>query len=141
MELAAALCDVMFAVDKIGTGSRVTVNMTPCVTPPNGNVTFVVHSDNEFSVSCFNCLLSNCVSVLYDGQSVMVVQQPAFTMISVNVSELWYSEKGLQILEEYCSGKEQTYGWADHCRCCCSHNSHSQCYYFCMSFSTQDTNS
>ena len=52
--------------------------------------------------SVFLVLIVFCpiVSVLYDGQSVMVVQQPAFTMISVNVSELWYSEKGLQILEE-----------------------------------------
>ena len=44
--------------------------------------------------------MSNCVSVLYDGQSVMVVYQPSFVMFSINLSEPWYSEKGLQILGE-----------------------------------------
>jgi hypothetical protein len=44
--------------------------------------------------------LSNFVSVLYDGKSVMVVHQPAFIMIPVNLSEPWHSEIGLQILEE-----------------------------------------
>ena len=103
-KLAAALYDVVFAMDKNGTCSGVIVNITSCITPPNllliGNVTFVIGSDNEFSVSCFNCLLSNCVSALDDGQSVMVVHQPALNIIPINLSEPWYSEKGLQVLEE-----------------------------------------
>ena len=65
--------------------------MTSCLSPPNllltGNVSCVVRSDNEFNDSCFNCLLSNCVSVLIDGQSVMVVYQPSFVMFSINLSE------------------------------------------------------
>ena len=81
----------IFAVDKIGTDSAVKVNVTSCLTPPNllliGNVDFVTGSDNEFNVPCFNCLLSNCVSTLYGGQSVMVVYQPAFITIPVNLSE------------------------------------------------------
>ena len=40
------------------------------------------------------------VSALYDGHSVMVAHQPAFIMIPVNLFALWYSQKGLQILEE-----------------------------------------
>ena len=65
----------MFAVDKNGTGSMDKVNVISCFAPHNllqiGNVTFVVGS--EFNVSCFNCLLSNCVSTLYESQPVMVV--------------------------------------------------------------------
>ena len=103
-KLAAASYDVMFAVDKNGTGFRIKVNVKSCVTPPNlsiiGNFTLFVGSDNEFNVSYFSFLLFNCVSVLDDGLSVMVIQQPAFTMIPVNLSEPWYSGKGLQILEE-----------------------------------------
>jgi hypothetical protein len=71
------------------------VNLTSCISPPSllliRNVTFVIGSDNEFDVSCFNCLLSNCVSALDDGQSVMVVHQPAF--IPAHLFEPWYSEK------------------------------------------------
>ena len=78
-KLAAASYDVMFAVDKNGTGSGVKVNVTSCITSPNilliGDFTFVIGADNEFSVSCFNCLLSNCNFALDDGQSVMVVHK------------------------------------------------------------------
>ena len=88
-KLAAVLYDVTFAVDKNGAGSGVKVNVASCITPPNllliGKVTFVIGSDNEFSVSCFNCLLFSCVSALSDGQSVMVVHQPVFIMILVNL--------------------------------------------------------
>jgi hypothetical protein len=90
-KLAAVLYDVTFAVDKNGAGSGVKVNVASCITPPNllliGKVTFVIGSDNEFSVSCFNCLLSNCVFALCDGQSVMIAHQPAFIMIPINLSE------------------------------------------------------
>lgn len=33
--MAAALYDVMLAMDENGTGSRVKVNVTSCITPPN----------------------------------------------------------------------------------------------------------
>lgn len=81
---------------KNGTGTRFKVNVPPCIIPPNivliGNVTFVVWSDNEFKVCCFNCLLSSCVSVLYDGQS-LILHQAVFIMIPTNLPEPWYSEK------------------------------------------------
>jgi hypothetical protein len=79
-------------VGKNGTGSGVKVNVTSDVTPPNllltGNVSCVVRSDNEFNDSCFNCLLYSYFSILDDGQSVMVVYQPPFIMIPVNLPEL-----------------------------------------------------
>jgi hypothetical protein len=82
----------MFAVDRNGTGFGVEVNGTSCFAPPNlllirSIITFVIGYDYKFNISCFNCLLSNCVSVLIDGQSVMVVYQPSFVMFSINLSE------------------------------------------------------
>ena len=101
-KLAAALYDVVFAMDKNGTCSGVIVNITSCITPPNllliGNVTFVIGSD-EIKVSYFYCLLSNCVSALYDGQSVLVVHQPVFIPIPVNLSEPCYSKKAYKYLK------------------------------------------
>lgn len=103
-KLAAAFYDVSFAVDRNGTGSGVKVNVTPCFALPSllliGNVTFVVSSDNELKAFCFNCLLSKCVSVLDNGQSVVAVYQPANIVIPINLPEPWYSEEGLQILGE-----------------------------------------
>jgi hypothetical protein len=100
-KLVAVLYDVTFPVDKNVIGSSVKVNMTSYSNLPNilliGNVTFVIGSDNELDVSCFNCLLSNFVSMLDDGLCVMVLHQPAFIITTVNVSTTWYSEKGIQI--------------------------------------------
>ena len=51
-------------------------------------------------MSCIDCILSNCVSVLKTGMSVMVVYQPAFVLLPVSITGPWYSEKDLQILQE-----------------------------------------
>ena len=61
-------------------------------------ITFV--SSTVFNVSCIDCTLSNCVSVLKPGMSVMVVYQPAFVLLPVNITGPWYSERILQVLEE-----------------------------------------
>ena len=53
-----------------------------------------------FNVRCIDCTLSNCVSVLKPGMSVMVVYQPVFVLLSVSITGPWYSEKILQILEK-----------------------------------------
>ena len=94
----------MFAVDKNGTGSGVKENGTFCVNLPNllliAYDTFIIGSDNEFNISCFNCLLLNCIFVLDNDLSIMVVCQSVFIIILVNLSKPWHSEEGLQILEE-----------------------------------------
>lgn len=44
--------------------------------------------------------MANCVSDVVQEISVMVLHQPSFIMLPVNDSELYFSEKHLQILEE-----------------------------------------
>ena len=51
-------------------------------------------------LSCIDCTLSNCVKALKPVMSVMVVYQPAFVLLPVSITGHWYSEKGLQVLEE-----------------------------------------
>ena len=46
-------------------------------------------------MSCIDCTLSNCVSVLKSGMSIMVVY-----LLPVNIAGPWYSEKSFQVLEE-----------------------------------------
>jgi hypothetical protein len=56
-KFAASLYHTLFSVDKNGTGSRVKVNVTSCVTLTNllliGTITFVNGSYNEYNDSCF----------------------------------------------------------------------------------------
>ena len=49
-------------------------------------------------LSCIDCTLSNCVSVLKPGMSVMVVCQSA--LVPLSITGPWYSERSLQVLEE-----------------------------------------
>ena len=61
-----------------------------CVAPPYvllvGNINITLRG-KHFNVSCINCNLSNCMSNVSDGTSVMVLHQPAFVMLPVNVTE------------------------------------------------------
>lgn len=53
-----------------------------------------------FNISCKNCHLTNCITNIPLGKQVVVLHQPAFVMLPVNISEPWYSDKGLQVWEE-----------------------------------------
>ena len=69
-----------------------------------GHIKINFVSSTVFNVSCIDCTLSNCVSVLKPGMSVMVVYQPAFVLLPVNISGPCYSgkkkKKSLGVLEE-----------------------------------------
>ena len=53
-----------------------------------GNVKITFVSSTVFNVSCIDCTLSNCVCVLKTGMSVMVIYQPAFVLLPVNITGL-----------------------------------------------------
>ena len=81
----------MLAIDKIGIGYGFQTSVSACVKAPNlliGNVKITFVSSTVFNVSCIDCTLSNCVSVLKTGMSVMVVYQPAFVLLPVNITGL-----------------------------------------------------
>lgn len=78
-------------------------NVTACVPSPYvfliGNIT-VVTNGCLFNVTCKLCNLTNCVTVVPQGTAVMLLKQPSFVMLPVNVSGPWYDDKGLQVIEE-----------------------------------------
>lgn len=80
-----------------------TVNVSACVPSPyalligNINVYFV---GDQFNVSCNNCILTNCISWVPLGTQVMILKQPSFIMLPVNISGPWYAERSLQVLKE-----------------------------------------
>ncbi|XP_074188343.1 endogenous retrovirus group K member 113 Env polyprotein-like [Rhinolophus sinicus] len=80
-----------------------TVNISACVPSPyalligNVNVHFI---ENQFSVSCSNCSLANCISWVPLGTHVMILKQPSFVMLPVNISGPWYAERSLQVLKK-----------------------------------------
>lgn len=80
-----------------------TVNVSACVPSPYalliGNVT-VHFKGNQFNVSCNNCYLANCISWVPLGTHVMILKQPSFVMLPVNISGPWYAERSLQIFKE-----------------------------------------
>ncbi|XP_074174725.1 endogenous retrovirus group K member 7 Env polyprotein-like [Rhinolophus sinicus] len=79
------------------------VNISACVPSPYalliGNIS-VHFVENQFNVSCNNCILTNCVSWVPSGTQVMILKQPSFVMLPVNISGPWYAERSLQIFKE-----------------------------------------
>jgi hypothetical protein len=104
--LTTAVYEVTFAVDKldrIWTSEQVLVHaLSLLIFYCHVKITFV--SSTIVNVNCIDCTLSNCVSVLKTGMPVMVVYQPAFVLLPVSITGHWYSEKGLQVLEEVSEG-------------------------------------
>ena len=46
-----------------------------------------------FNVTCTDCILSNCVSVLKSDMPIIVGYQLAFVLLPVSIRGPWYSEK------------------------------------------------
>jgi hypothetical protein len=87
------LYEAPFAVDKIRIGSRfrtmtgsgLRTSVSVCVKAPNllfiGHVKITFVSSMVDKVSCIDCTVSSCVSVLKSGMSVIVVYQPTFVLL------------------------------------------------------------
>ncbi|XP_054569932.1 endogenous retrovirus group K member 7 Env polyprotein-like isoform X1 [Eptesicus fuscus] len=112
-KLATALSTVTAVVtypssdkNKNWTASSWTVNVTACVPEPYallvGKVN-ISHQSQTFNVTCVNCLLTNCIANVPWGEQVVVLHQPAFVMVPVNLSEPWYNDHSLQVWREVTS--------------------------------------
>ena len=58
-----------------------------------GHIKINFVSSTVFNVSCIDCTLSNCVSVLKTGLSVMEVYQSAFVLLPMSITGPRYSKK------------------------------------------------
>ncbi|XP_059012791.1 endogenous retrovirus group K member 25 Env polyprotein-like [Mustela lutreola] len=63
-----------------------------------GNLT-VNREKATYHFSCYNCTLTNCIRGVPPGNGVLMVKQPPFIMIPVNISKPWYSNPGLELWE------------------------------------------
>lgn len=57
-----------------------------------------MYINDAFNISCNDCTLSNCVNSTYS--SFLIVKQPSFVFVPVNVSGSWYEDTGLAVLYE-----------------------------------------
>ncbi|XP_074243844.1 endogenous retrovirus group K member 25 Env polyprotein-like [Saimiri boliviensis] len=58
-------------------------------------------SSGHYHISCPSCTLTNCIdSSIFPAHTILVVHQPPYVMLPVNVSGPWYDEYSLQILHD-----------------------------------------
>ncbi|KAB0338056.1 hypothetical protein FD755_025369 [Muntiacus reevesi] len=50
-----------------------------------------------YHVHCFNCTLTNCIRGMENNSGALIVKQPPFVMMPVNLTEPWYEESGLEL--------------------------------------------
>ena len=99
LKIDHCLYKITSAVNKIGAGSKFQTSVSAYIKATNllliGHVKITFVSSTVFNVSCIDCTLSNYVSVLKLGMSVMVIYQPALFYC------LWIlKDFGFQELEE-----------------------------------------
>lgn len=109
-KLAAASHEVVATVtyprNNNSTTTTWTVNVTACVPDPYalliGKVN-ISHRNSTFNVTCTNCQLTNCIANIPWGEQVVVLHQPAFVMLPVDLSEPWYDDHSVQVWRELTS--------------------------------------
>lgn len=55
-------------------------------------------ANNTWRINCTGCMLRNCIMFLDNRTQMLVVHQPSFVFLPVNVSK-WYSSPGWQVIE------------------------------------------
>ncbi|XP_021110985.1 uncharacterized protein LOC110348363 [Heterocephalus glaber] len=107
-------------------------NVTACVMCSyvllKGNVT-IVKGNDYYNVTCINCQIRNCIT--RTENQVMVLQQPAFVMMPVNVMEAWYADQGLQVFEEInkALSRQKKSSRVNYCWSNCTYIPYSHCRY------------
>lgn len=64
----------------------------------------------------------------YSKHSVMILQQPVFVMVPVNIIEYWFDDQSLQVIEELTRALTR-HGCFDYSRCCSFDYFNNQWYY------------
>lgn len=86
-----------------GSGSSWNVSVTANVPDPYalliGNITIDLGNEAQiYNISCINCSLSNCINS--SVSTVVILQQPAFVFLPVNISGNWYGNTGIAVLQK-----------------------------------------
>ncbi|XP_071467345.1 endogenous retrovirus group K member 113 Env polyprotein-like isoform X1 [Marmota flaviventris] len=56
--------------------------------------------DDRYIVTCNKCNLTNCITRYNGGKGVLILHQPSFVLLPANISEPWYADTGLQVLQQ-----------------------------------------
>ncbi|KAF4023394.1 hypothetical protein G4228_015002 [Cervus hanglu yarkandensis] len=54
-------------------------------------------NNSQYYIHCFNCTLTNCIRGIRNNSGVLIVKQPPFVKLPVNLTEPWYEEPGLEL--------------------------------------------
>ncbi|KAL0586425.1 LOW QUALITY PROTEIN: envelope glycoprotein, partial [Plecturocebus cupreus] len=61
----------------------------------------IAENNGHYSITYFACILTNCLdSTVFPTPVILIVHQPPYVMLPVNISGPWYDEKALQVLNQ-----------------------------------------
>nr|XP_059855440.1 uncharacterized protein LOC132416166 [Delphinus delphis]XP_059855441.1 uncharacterized protein LOC132416166 [Delphinus delphis]XP_059855442.1 uncharacterized protein LOC132416166 [Delphinus delphis] len=82
---------------------NLTAFVMACVPSPYAILTgsvYVFQKEGFYDIHCDNCNLTNCITMGEPNRGFLLVHQPPFVMLPVNVTGPWYSNSGLQVRHE-----------------------------------------
>ncbi|KAL0628439.1 LOW QUALITY PROTEIN: envelope glycoprotein [Plecturocebus cupreus] len=61
----------------------------------------IAENNGHYSITCSACTLTNCLdSTVFPTPVILIVHQPPYVMLPVNISGPWYDEKALQVFNQ-----------------------------------------
>ncbi|KAL0619328.1 hypothetical protein AAY473_012009 [Plecturocebus cupreus] len=61
----------------------------------------IAENNEHYSITCSACTLTNCLdSTVFPTPVILIVHQPPYVMLPVNISGPWYDEKVLQVFNQ-----------------------------------------
>ncbi|KAL0611964.1 envelope glycoprotein, partial [Plecturocebus cupreus] len=61
----------------------------------------IAENNEHYSITCSACTLTNCLdSTVFPTPVILIVHQPPYVMLPVNISGPWYNERALQVLNQ-----------------------------------------
>lgn len=86
-----------------GSGSSWNVSVRACVPEPYALLvgSIIISTDNNTGVittNCTACILTNCIN--QTSQDVVILIQPAFVFLPVNLTGPWYDDTGLAVIQQ-----------------------------------------
>ncbi|KAL0588634.1 envelope glycoprotein [Plecturocebus cupreus] len=83
--------------------AKQTVYVQACVASPYallyGDIK-IAENNGHYSITCSACTLTNCLdSTVFPPPVILIVHQPPYVMLPVNISGAWYDDRELQVLQ------------------------------------------
>lgn len=84
-------------------------HLSACLNPPHavlipgkaGSLSLRQSASGIYEIRCSNCILTNCIKSSAGIKTMLIVHQPSYVMLPVNLTEPWYENRADYIIDSF----------------------------------------